>query len=60
MTMPAKAMPRPALAAGEREAFREGEAVGVVVAVVFVVREVGAGVWVVMAKVRDDGPAERE
>lgn len=60
--MPAKVMPMPALAAGERKVFLEGKAVGVVVtvAVAFVVGEVGAGFRVVaVVKVEEDGTTER-
>jgi hypothetical protein len=62
-SMPAKVMPMPALAAGERKVFLEGEAVGVLVtvAVAFVAGEVGAGfrVVVVVVKVEEDGTTER-
>lgn len=59
--MPAKVMPMPALATGEREVLWEAEAVGVAVtvAVAFVVREVGVGVWLVVAKAEEGGTAER-
>jgi hypothetical protein len=58
--MPAKVMPMPALATGEREVFWEGEAVGVavMVAVTFMVGNGGVGVWVVVA-VEEDRTAER-
>jgi len=59
--MPAKVMPMPAPAAGERKVFLEGEAVGAVVtvAVAFVVGEAGVGFWVVVVKVEGGGATER-